>query len=45
MGTDRSEDFYGGAGRDTITGAGGKDKFHIDLFDTSVVMVETWIEF
>ena len=39
MGTDRSEDFYGGAGRDTITGAGGKDKFHLDVFDRSA---DTW---
>ena len=35
MGTDKSEDFYGGAGRDNITGAGGKDKFHLDVFDRS----------
>lgn len=36
IGTDKSEDFYGGAGRDNITGAGGKDKFHLDIFDRSV---------
>ena len=25
----------GGAGRDNITGAGGRDKFHLDVFDRS----------
>ena len=34
-GTDRSEDFYGGAGRDNITGAGGRDQFQLDVFDRS----------
>ena len=33
MGTDKSEDFYGGEGRDNITGNGGIDKFHQDVFD------------
>lgn len=35
VGSSMSEDFYGGAGRDNITGIGGLDKFHQDVFDRS----------
>ena len=35
VGSDRSEEFFGGAGRDNITGMGGCDVFHLDRINAS----------